>query len=322
MRRLHSSVTKLNRNFKVFSCAQQEIEPSSTQYPITKYHLIPQYLVQNQIIESHQIDFQPIVATREDLLLVHDAEYVDQYVTGTLSAEKLRRIGIQWSERAVRRSLCVVGATCSAARYAYYFGKSANLAGGQHHAATSYGSGYCVFNDMVVAAEKLRAEGRIKNWLCIDLDVHQGDGTGEITFGKYDHAFVVSFHAAKNFPYKKLQCHIDVEFEDKTNDDEYLLRLEQVLSSLKEKFRQQTLKFDMILYQAGVDVLGTDSLGRLNLSMQGIAIRDKMVMDFSNECQVPIVVVLGGGYPKNASYMDTVVKAHCQTIQILKDSYL
>lgn len=265
------------------------------------------------------------VVAQDDLQLAHSIEYIEDYLLGTLSDKAMRRIGIQWSNAAVERSLRVVGATCAAAEQAMRCGGSANLAGGQHHAHRDFGSGFCVFNDQVIAAERLRRNGMIKRWLSMDLDVHQGDGTASIT-QHWDHVFTFSMHGKKNFPHQKAQSSWDVELEDGADDNTYLNTLDSCLTELKRRTRGGLLKFDLIAFQAGVDVLGTDNLGRLDLSIEGCRMRDELLFRFARDVgSVPVVVNIGGGYHKRSlehdhdkSGLSALVQAHSNTVKELK----
>jgi acetoin utilization deacetylase AcuC-like enzyme len=191
------------------------------------------------------------------------------------------------------------------------------LGGGSHHAFHDYGSGYCVFNDIVVAGEAMIALKNISSYLVIDLDVHQGDGTASLT-RNLDHVNTFSMHCQDNFPSVKQQSSWDVPLASGTTDEQYLDILQNCLQKIS-KDRNNKLHFDMVYFQAGVDVLGTDKLGKRSLTLKGVEERDKMVYEFVYNHSVPIVVTMGGGYAKGQQEFNTIIGAHCNTIKLLKD---
>lgn len=221
---------------------------------------------------------------------VHEAGYVAEVLECRVPREKERRIGFPVTERVAQRALLSPGGTWLAAKLAMRFGYAANAAGGSHHALADTGAGYCVFNDLVVAANRLIAEGDAQRILIIDLDVHQGDGTAALTVDR-DDIFTFSMHAAKNFPVRKARSSCDVELADGTGDAEYLAVLEAHLPPIFERFAP-----DMILYQAGVDPHCEDRLGRLSLSDAGLQVRDRLVMQLAIKRGLPLASTLGGGY--------------------------
>jgi acetoin utilization deacetylase AcuC-like enzyme len=227
----------------------------------------------------------------ELIKLVHSDTYVDSFLSGTLSPASIRRIGFPWSEGLVRRTLTSLGGTLSAAEDALALGWGANLAGGTHHAFAGEGSGYCVFNDLAVAVQWLRRDGRIRRAAIVDLDVHQGDGTAHIFAGDND-VLTVSLHCRSNFPLRKQESQIDIELADGIRDDEYLAALDFVLPQVAA-FRP-----DIILYQSGVDALHSDSLGHLALTHCGLIERDRRVMCTARSYDIPLAITLGGGYSR------------------------
>lgn len=225
----------------------------------------------------------------EDLLRVHDAGYVNAFLAGTLTAAQIRRIGFPQVSQLIARTLSSVGATVAASRLALGEGWSGVLAGGTHHAHRDFGSGFCVLNDIAVAAQTLLDEGLIRKVAVIDLDVHQGDGTAAI-FADYDSVFTFSAHGRHNFPFRKQRSDFDLEFENGTKDAEYLAQLAEHLPKVFA-FRPE-----IVFYQAGVDALATDRLGKLSLSEDGLRQRDGMVFEAIRKAALPCVVTLGGGY--------------------------
>jgi acetoin utilization deacetylase AcuC-like enzyme len=242
-------------------------------------------------------------AAAEVVALAHDAAYVQQILDGSLPPAAIRRIGFPWSPALVLRSLASVGGTLGASADALERGWGGNLAGGTHHAFRAEGSGYCVFNDMAVAIQSLRQEGRIRRAAIVDLDVHQGDGTALIFEGD-EEVLTLSIHGEKNFPFRKQRSRIDIALPDDTGDEEYLRTLEEVLPRVLE-FRPE-----IIFYQSGVDALDTDTLGRLNLSLAGLSARDGMVMRAVHAAGIPLVITLGGGY---SSPLERTAEAHANT---------
>lgn len=242
-------------------------------------------------------------ATAEVVALAHDAAYVQQILDGSLPPAAIRRIGFPWSHALVLRSLASVGGTLGASADALERGWGGNLAGGTHHAFRAEGSGYCVFNDMAVAIQSLRQEGRIRRAAIVDLDVHQGDGTALIFEGD-EEVLTLSIHGEKNFPFRKQRSRIDIALPDGTGDEEYLRTLEEVLPRALE-FRPE-----IIFYQSGVDALDTDTLGRLNLSLAGLSARDGTVMRAVHAAGIPFVITLGGGY---SSPLERTAEAHANT---------
>jgi acetoin utilization deacetylase AcuC-like enzyme len=232
----------------------------------------------------------PAEMPRQWIEAVHDPAYVAEVIACTVPPEKTRRIGFPVSPRVARRALLSPGGTWLAARLALRLGYAANAAGGSHHALYDSGAGYCVFNDLVVAANRLIAERTVRRILIVDLDVHQGDGTAALTAGRAD-IVTVSVHAEKNFPVRKAVSDLDVALPDAIEDDAYLATLAEHLPPLFDRVRP-----DLILYQAGVDPHRDDRLGRLALSDAGLAARDRFVMRQARVRGLPLASVLGGGY--------------------------
>lgn len=233
---------------------------------------------------------EPAPMPRHWIEAVHDPAYVDQVATLTVPREKERRIGFPVTERVMRRSMLSPGGTWAAARLAMRHGYAANAAGGSHHALHDSGAGYCVFNDLAIAANRLVEEGDARRILILDLDVHQGDGTAALMAGRGD-VFTLSIHAERNFPVRKARSTLDVGLPDGTGDDAYLDALMQVMPGVLDDFRP-----DLILYQAGVDPHVDDRLGRLALSDAGLDRRDRAVMHAARRRGIPLASTMGGGY--------------------------
>lgn len=273
--------------------------PDGHKFPIRKYQMVRELL---QTGNSFRFTPAPF-CDPETLALAHDPQYVRDFLAGTLTASAMRRIGLPWSESLVRRALASVGGTIAASGEALRAGWGGTLGGGTHHAYRTEGSGFCVFNDIAVAIRKLQTDGRIRRAAVIDLDVHQGDGTATIFEGDRD-ILTISLHCGSNFPFRKKKSCIDVSLPDHTGDDEYLLRLADVLP---EAF---SFAPDLIFYQAGVDPLREDRLGRLAMTARGLRERDHMVFAAAREHHIPVVVTSGGGY---AQPLGLSAQAHAET---------
>jgi len=277
---------------------------------------LPKYRLVRELLEpTQQFDLRPApLADASTIERIHDPEYVRQFVDGNLPPVSMRRIGFPWSPQLVQRTLASVGGTLAASQQALSNGFSGTLAGGTHHAFRAEGSGYCVFNDIAVAIQQLRDNGHASRFAIIDLDVHQGDGTAQI-FEDDSDVLTLSMHGRKNFPFRKQRSKLDIELEDGTGDDEYLLQLSTALPTV--------LEFDpeFIFYQSGVDPLDTDRLGRLSVTMEGLRRRDKMVFDLVLKQDCPLVITLGGGY---SDPIERTAQAHAQTflaaVEILNTS--
>lgn len=273
---------------KLFYCDHHAIPlPDGHKFPIEKYRLVREILGRES---GFQFEPAPFAET-EDIKHVHDPEYVDSFLASALSPAAYRRIGFPASEGLIKRTLSSVGGTLAATRLALKEGWGGNLAGGTHHAFRAEGSGFCVFNDIAIAILWARANAAIERAVVIDLDVHQGDGTAEIFSGDKD-VLTLSLHGKSNFPFRKQQSSIDVALEDNTGDEEYLRQLEAVLPHVAKHAPA------IIFYQAGVDGLASDTLGKLALTLEGLQRRDQLVFEFAAGLNVPFVIVQGGGYSK------------------------
>ena len=273
--------------------------PEGHRFPITKYKLTRELL---EPLERFR--FEPAsLADRETIELAHDPAYVTAFLEGTLSPQAMRRIGFPWSEGLVKRTLASVGGTLAATKEALATGWGGNLAGGTHHAFRGEGSGYCVFNDIAVAIQWLRAMRKVRRAAVVDLDVHQGDGTAQI-FNEEAEVLTLSVHCEVNFPFRKQQSKIDVALAEGTGDEEYLRVLGEVLPRVFE------FAPEIVFYQAGADPLYADGLGKLKLTHEGLLARDRMVMKSARERGIPLVITMGGGYAKP---IELTAQAHANT---------
>ena len=241
---------------------------------------------------------------------VHDPAYVEEVLTLSVPLAKERRIGFPVTETVARRALLSPGGTWLAARLALRHGYAANGAGGSHHALPDTGAGYCVFNDLAIAAHRLIAEEDVGRVLILDLDVHQGDGTAVLTAGRPE-IFTLSVHAERNFPARKAVSTLDVPLPDHVGDSDYLAVVARVVPGALDEFRP-----DIILYQAGVDPHGDDRLGRLALSDAGLAARDALVMRLAQARAIPLASTLGGGYGKDGK---AIARRHATTMLTMAD---
>ena len=247
---------------------------------------------------------------RRWLEAVHDPAYVAEVLAAAVPRDKERRIGFPVTETVARRAEIVPGGTWAAARAALERGYAANNAGGSHHALRDTGAGYCVFNDLALAAVRLVGEGTVRRVLVVDCDVHQGDGTAALTAG---HAAIATYsiHAEKNFPVRKAASTLDVALPDGTGDAAYLDALEASLVPLLDRFAPE-----LILYQAGVDPFAGDRLGRLALSEAGLEARDRFVAGLARSRGIPLASTLGGGYDPDPA---AIAARHARTILTLAE---
>ena len=280
--------------------------PAGHRFPIAKYALLRDRVVAEGVIPADHV-CDPPRAARDELLLAHDAAYVDALDAGTLDAAAMRRIGFPWSAALVERSHRAVGGTIAASRAALEHGVAMNLAGGTHHAFADHGEGFCVFNDVAVAIRILQRERRITRAAIVDLDVHQGNGTHAI-FAHDPSVFTFSMHGAKNYPFERVAGDLEIDLADGTGDDEYLAALDAALPRVLA-----TARPDLVVFLAGADPLYSDALGRLALTMEGLARRDSFVLERCREVGIPVAVTIGGGYARD---IDDTVAVHVQTARI------
>ncbi len=280
--------------------------PRDHRFPMPKYALLRERILQEGIMSPDDLIVPP-AATDEELRLAHDAEYIERVKNNLLSAAEMRRIGFPWSVQMVERSRRSSGATICAARTALSEGISANLAGGTHHAGRSHGEGYCVFNDSPIAARVMQREGLVQRVIVIDCDVHQGNGTAEITQGDSS-IFAFSIHGERNYPFRKIAGDLDIGLPDGTRDADYLAMLEIGLERALFAARP-----DFALYVSGADPFEDDRLGKLALTKAGLAARDRLVFGMCFAERIPAAVSMAGGY---ARQVDDVVDIHLQTIKI------
>jgi len=280
--------------------------PAGHRFPMPKYALL-RARVRAMAPASLR---EPPAADDAALGRAHERRYGDAVVEGRLDAAQERRIGFPWTEAMVERSRRSAGATLAACRSALDCGFGVNLAGGTHHAHRDFGAGFCVFNDTVVAARAVQAERGVERVLVIDLDVHHGDGTAAIVADDPT-IFTLSIHGRRNFPFRKAASDLDVELDDGTGDAAYLAALRAALDVAFGRCRA-----DLAIYLAGADPYMHDRYGRLSLTKQGLAARDRVVLDALSSRQIPVAVAMAGGY---ADRVDDVVDIHAATVAAVLD---
>lgn len=279
--------------------------PEGHRFPAAKYPLLRQRVAAELVPPCELLP--PDAATDAQLLRVHEPAYLTRVINGTLDAKEVRRIGLPWSPELVERCRRSVGSSIAACRAALTDGVAASLTGGTHHAFPDHGEGFCVFNDVAVAARAMQDEGRARRIAVVDCDVHQGNGTAAIFAGDPS-VFTFSIHGAKNFPLRKERSDLDIELPDGTGDDAYLEALEFGLE------RALALAAaDLAVYIAGADPFSGDTLGRMALSKAGLAARDRLVLDACSRAGAPVAVVMGGGYARDVG--DTVA-IQLETVRI------
>jgi acetoin utilization deacetylase AcuC-like enzyme len=280
--------------------------PETHRFPMAKYGRLRERLIAEGVLSTADLHV-PDAISWDDLRLVHDSGYVEDVATGALSRDMQRRIGFPWSPHMVERSRRSVGATLAAARAALRGDAvAANLAGGTHHAFRERGEGYCVFNDVAVAARVLIHGGVIERAVVVDCDVHQGNGTAAI-FRDDPAVFTFSLHGARNFPFRKEASDLDVTFEDGARDAEYLTALTAHLPRVLDGHRP-----DLVFFLAGADPYEGDRLGRLGLTIEGLRERDRVVFDACRARSLPVAVAMAGGY---APDVEATVTIHVNTIR-------
>jgi len=260
-------------------------------FPIKKFGELIK-LLQKKNIATTQNTFQPSEVSKKTLLNVHSEEYINKINNLSLDKDEIRKLGFPLVKSVRRRSFVATGGTVLASKLAVKHKLACNTAGGSHHAFSNEGNGYCVFNDVAVAASYLKKKFKFKKILILDLDVHQGDGTAKI-FENDDNVFTVSIHSKKNYPSKKQNSNIDIELEDGIEDEKYLNIVNLLLQRIKD------FQFDFVFYVAGVDVHFEDRLGKLNITETGIKKREELVINNFFKKNIPLCGVLGGGYNHN-----------------------
>ena len=277
--------------------------PAGHRFPMQKYGRLRERVAAG-LVPPHELRV-PEAATDEQLGRVHTADYIHRVANGLLSEGEVRRIGFPWSPQMVERSRRSAGATIEASRAAFSSGVAVNLAGGTHHAFADRGEGFCIFNDVAVAVRAMQAEGRAMRCAVIDCDVHQGNGTASI-FRDDEDVFTFSVHGASNFPFEKEASDLDLALPDRAGDAEFL---DAVRTGLEAALAHEP---DLVFYLAGADPWEGDRLGRLAVTRDGLAERDRLVLEGCAAAGVPVALVMSGGY---AADVDDIVAIHYTTVE-------
>ncbi len=285
--------------------------PEKHRFPMEKYTLLPKQLLHEGTLTEENL-FKPEKVSQETAVLTHSEGYWNKLTGLSLTVKELRKIGFPQSKALIDRERTLVGGSVACVKYALKYQCAMNIAGGTHHAFSDRGEGFCLMNDLAVAANYLLHYHPIKTILIIDLDVHQGNGTAAI-FRDDPRVFTFSMHGGHNYPFFKEQSDCDVPLEKGTQDARYHYLLKKHLDEILQDFQP-----DFILYQSGVDVIESDKLGQLSLSLSGCKTRDKIVLSTAKELQVPIVAAMGGSYSPE---IRDIIEAHANTYRLAQDIF-
>ena len=285
--------------------------PKGHRFPMEKYELLPQQLLHEGTCSDNNF-FEPEKPNDKHILAVHTPEYFYDLVNITLDQRAARKIGFPLSETLVEREVMIADGTIKASEYALKHGVAMNIAGGTHHAYTNRGEAFCLLNDQAIGARYLQNKELAEKILIVDLDVHQGNGTAEI-FQTDNAVFTFSMHGKGNYPFKKEESDLDIALENDTDDITYLKTLKETLPKLMHE--QQP---DFIYYLCGVDVIASDKLGKLSLSIEGCKERDRFVLETCKKNEIPVMCSMGGGY---SSDIKTIVDAHANTYRLAQEIY-
>ena len=280
-------------------------------FPMEKYELLPEQLLKKNICSIDNF-FLPSAIDERHLLSTHDEVYYNNLINLTLSKLDARKIGFPLSDSLIERERVIAQGTIQNTHFAQQHGISMNIAGGTHHAFRDRPGAFCMLNDQAIAANYLINNNLSNKVMIVDLDVHQGDGTASI-FENKDFVFTISFHGQKNYPFKKQNSDFDLPLEDNTGDRVYLNALKNHLPRLIDLFEP-----DFIFYLSGVDVLKTDKLGRLGLTMAGCKERDRFVLKFCKDQKIPVQVSMGGGY---SMHLKEIIDAHSNTFELAQELF-
>ncbi|MDH7461308.1 histone deacetylase [Chitinophagaceae bacterium 26-R-25] len=285
--------------------------PEGHRFPMLKYDLIPEQLLHEGVITKKNI-FEPAICSKETILLTHTEEYYNKLINQTLSASEQRKIGFPQSPLLTERELVIAQGTIDCCYHAMKEGVALNVAGGTHHAYADKGEGFCLLNDMAIAANYLLHKKEATKIIIIDLDVHQGNGSAKI-FEHEPHVFTFSMHGAHNYPFHKEKSDLDLPLLDGTDTTTYLTALQNTLPGLLDKEKPQ-----LAFFLSGVDILDTDKFGKLKVTMEGCRQRDVFVFEELKKRNIPVTVAMGGGYSADVK---KIVEAHCNTFKAAIDIY-
>ncbi|MEM0938262.1 MAG: histone deacetylase [Bacteroidota bacterium] len=285
--------------------------PEGHRFPMEKYDLLPRQLMHEGIVEKKNF-FNPRKLTDNEIIAVHKTYYWNKLQKLGFTRQEERRSGFPISKRLVEREITINAGTIQCAEYALQYGIAMNIAGGTHHAFSDRAEGFCLLNDIAIASRYLLDNGKARQILVVDLDVHQGNGTAEI-FQNEPNVFTFSMHGENNYPLQKETSDLDIPLKDGTDDKTYLDLLDTALKSLLDRVAP-----DFIFFQSGVDVLETDKLGRLGLSIGGCKKRDRLVVGEAKKGKIPIVASMGGGYSRK---IKDILEAHANTYRTAQDIF-
>lgn len=285
--------------------------PPHHRFPMSKYEVLPEQLLHEGTLQPANI-FHPEKVDKSTILLTHDEAYLHKLETLSLSPLEVRRTGFPLDRKLIDRELYIMNGTLLCTHYALQYGIAMNIAGGTHHAFTDHGAGFCLLNDIAIAANYLLKERMAKQILVVDLDVHQGDGTAQI-FQKEERVFTFSMHGANNYPLQKEKSDLDIALPDFTEDRYYLTKLQSTLGLLLDRVQP-----DFIFFQSGVDILATDKLGKLNISREGCKERDRIVLQTAYQHKIPLVASMGGGY---SEHFKDIIEAHANTFRLAQEIF-
>ena len=285
--------------------------PDEHRFPMEKYDLLPQQLVYEGTCNEENF-FEPEVPNNKYFFIVHDEAYVSDLMNLTLNQKAARKIGFPLNEDLIAREMIIAGGTIKASVFAIKYGIAMNIAGGTHHAFTNKGEGFCMLNDQAIGARYLQEKGLATKILIVDLDVHQGNGTAEI-FHNDPTVFTFSMHRKSNFPFHKEKSDLDIPLENETGDTLYLSLLKETLPELI-KIQQP----DFIYYLCGVDVVKTDKLGKLSLTIEGCKERDRFVLQTCKNQNIPVMCSMGGGYSPD---IKIIIDAHANTFRLAQEIF-
>lgn len=285
--------------------------PEGHRFPMLKYELLPEQLLYEGTCNQDHF-FEPTIPSDAVILEVHEQAYYEQLKNLSLNARAARKIGFPLSRELVEREIIIADGTIKASEFALKNGIAMNIAGGTHHAYTDHGEAFCLLNDQAIAARYLLKQNLARKILIVDLDVHQGNGTAEI-FRDDANVFTFSMHGKSNYPFKKERSDLDIALQAHTTDAEYLDILYRTLPKLIEAQRP-----DFIYYLCGVDVLESDKLGKLSMSIEGCKERDRFVLQTCQDLKLPLMCSMGGGYSED---IKIIVEAHANTFRLAQDIY-
>ena len=285
--------------------------PEGHRFPMEKYELLPQQLLHEGTCSEDNF-FKPERPNDKYILAVHEPEYYYDLLNITLDQRAARKIGFPLSEVLVERERLITDGTLKATKYALQNGIAMNIAGGTHHAYTNRGEAFCMLNDQAIGARYLQAKGLSKKILIVDLDVHQGNGTAEI-FKNDKSVYTFSMHGKSNYPFKKEQSDLDIALDNDINDKDYLKILKSTLPRIIDMQNP-----DFIFYLCGVDVIASDKLGKLAMSIDGCKERDRFVLQQCKKNNIPVMCSMGGGYSPD---IKTIVDAHANTFRLAQEIF-